>query len=258
MHQLSAIFLLKRAIYLHHKLSLILVFLSIVGVVLEEIFYKGDDDDTEIFINIIILLVGFIIKSYADCSEKYLMDVYYCSQFKLLFIEGISATVFTIIYFIIIKFSPIGKLIGYNNFNFGEHVLLLVLFSLLYCIFSGLLNAYRLTVIMKLSPMNRTTSDSFVAPLLIIYSIIFKFCKDKVLYPSWIVINILIASIIIFCCLVYNEIIVLKCYGLDKNTYAEITERSNSENSQGCEFQTNIGRENTYDSEGYDNNNNND
>ena len=97
-----------------------------------------------------------------------------------------------------------------------------------------------------------------MAPLLIIYSIIFKFCKDKVLYPSWIVINILIASIIIFCCLVYNEIIVLKCYGLDKNTYAEITERSNSENSQGCEFQTNIGRENTYDSEGYDNNNNND
>ena len=82
---------------------------------------------------------------------------------------------------------------------------------------------------MKLSPMNRTTSDSFVAPFLIIYSIIFNFCVDKGPEKYWIVINIIFASIIIFCCLVYNEIIVLKCYGLDKNTYAEITERSNYE-----------------------------
>ena len=235
-------FFLKRAIYLHHKLSLVLVILSIVGVVLLEFFREGVETKTLIII-IMILLVGFIIKSFADCSDQYLMDVYYCSQFKLLFIEGISATVFTIIYFIIIKFSPIGKLIGYNNFNFGEHVLLLVLFSLLYCIFSGLLNAYRLTVIMKLSPMNRTTSDSFVAPFLIIYSIIFNFCVDKGPEKYWIVINIIFASIIIFCCLVYNEILILRCCDLDKNTYAEIVFRSYSEDLLNYDYRSTVDNE---------------
>ena len=91
---------------------------------------------------------------------------------------------------------------------------------------------------MKLSPMNRTTSDSFANAFIIIYSIFFKDIKnnDNNNYYSKII-NILAASIIIFCCLIYNEILILRFCGLERNIYTEIAERSSSESSNNCEYE---------------------
>ena len=45
------------------------------------------------------------------------------------------------------------------------------------------------------------------------------------------------AFIIIFCCLIYNEILILRFWGLDQNIYAEIAERSCSESLKNCEYE---------------------
>ena len=225
-------FIFKRAIYLHQKLSLGLIILSLIGIILSEIFFSkiNEISKIEILKIFLILTISFIIISFADCLEKYLMDLNFCSQFKLLFIEGISGFVLTSIFYIIIYATKINE--EENNQN--GNIFLLIFLSILYFLLSGFLNAYRLTVIMKLSPMNRTTSDSFVDPFIMTYSIIASHIKYDI---SYMIISIFATFIIIFGCLVYNEIIVLRFWGLDINTYEKIAERSNSDKIQDYEFQ---------------------
>ena len=228
-------FLFKRAVYLHQMLSLLLIILSLVGIIFAENFLTEKNDKTEIFKIIFIIIISFLIISIADCLEKYLMDLNFCSQFKLLFIEGIPGIIFTSFFYIFIRNSDV------SGENCNGNKLVLIVLSILYFLLSGLLNAYRLTVIMKLSPMNRTTSDSFVDPFIIIYSIIFANNSSKnnnTYYKlSYRIANFSATLIIIFCCLIYNEIVILKCCKLDENTYSEIADRSNADNSVEFEYQ---------------------
>ena len=215
---------MKIAIYRHHTFSLILIILSLVGVSLTEIFYSNEYK-IEVLEILIILIIIFIIKSIEDCLEKYLMDFNFCSENKVLFIQGISGIIFTLCLNILIKF--ILKSDSSDSKEDGN-IFILIILSILYFVLSGLLNAYRLTVVMKLSPMNRTTSDAFVDAFIIIYSMIFKDKKNYDIY--WKIINIISTFIITFSCLVYNEILVLRCCGLDKNTFRGIADRANDEN----------------------------
>ena len=224
-------FCFKTAIYLHHILSLVLTILSLVGVFFAEIFFaeRYNIGILEIFA---IILSSFLIKSIADCFEKYLMDINFCSQFKLLFIEGASGIIFTIIFFILAKYLNFQQIVSSNS----KDIIILIILSIAHFILSGFLNVYRLTVIMKLSPMNRTTSDSFANAFIIIYSIFFKDIKNNDDY-YWKIINTLAAFIIIFCCLIYNEILILRFCGLERNIYTEIAERSSSESSNNSEYE---------------------
>ena len=90
-------FYFKTAIYLHHILSLVLTILSLVGVFFADIFF-AEQYNIGILKIFAIILSSYLIKSIADCLEKYLMDINFCSQFKLLFIEGASGIIFTIIF----------------------------------------------------------------------------------------------------------------------------------------------------------------
>ena len=235
-------FFFKKAIYLHQKLSLILIFSCIVLINLTEFFFntiKGENYKEILTILKIfgIMLIGFIIISLADCLEKYLMDIDFCSRFKLLFVEGISGIFLSSIFYIFFEKK-------YFNSIKKENIYIIIILIIFYILLSGLLNTYRLTIITKLSPMNTITSDSFVDPFIIIYSIVKESGIEKFYSLDfnicYFIINIFVTFIIIMLCLIYNEIFVLRCCGLDKNTYAEISYRSCSDDLDDDKYQKTI------------------
>ena len=239
-------FFFKKAIYLHQKLSLILIFSCIVLINLTEFFFntiKGENYKEILTILKIfgIMLIGFIIISLADCLEKYLMDIDFCSRFKLLFVEGISGIFLSSIYYIFFEKK------NFNSIKQGNIYIIIIILIIFYILLSGLLNTYRLTIITKLSPMNTITSDSFVDPFIIIYSIVKNYVIEKkysfdfdITGICYLIINIFVTFIIIMLCLIYNEIFVLRCCGLDKNTYAEISYRSCSDDLDDDKYQKTI------------------
>ena len=74
--------------------------------------------------------------------------------------------------------------------------------------------------------MSRTFAESVIDPLLIIFEILEK--DVKVGKISLLIGTLISTLIIIFCCCVYNEVIILYCYNMEYYTYSEISERARS------------------------------
>ena len=78
------------------------------------------------------------------------------------------------------------------------------------------------------SPMTRSITDTFIDPLYIIYYYFikndFKINESKNAY--FFIINLVLSIIIVFCGLIYNEIIILLCYNLQVDTYIDISNRA--------------------------------
>ena len=122
----------------------------------------------------------------------------------------------------------------------GKHPILWLIFLLiLYFIFSGLKNIYRVITIKLYSPMTRALTESITDPIIISTNIIIiiknstkkeenNFYKTEYYYCIWLfnTINIFCTIIMAFCSCVYNDFVVLYCCGLEHNTYLEIAERS--------------------------------
>ena len=75
-----------------------------------------------------------------------------------------------------------------------------------------------------------TLSDYFLNPLYIIYNYINGDFKSKneqdIIY---FVLNLILSSLTAFSTFIYNEFIVLFCFGFERNTYDQITKRSYDE-----------------------------
>ena len=77
------------------------------------------------------------------------------------------------------------------------------------------------------SPMVITLSDYFLNPIYIVINFFtddFKSKEGQNIF--YFVINLFLSSITAFCTCIYNEFIVLFCFGLEKDTHDQITKRS--------------------------------
>lgn len=221
-------FLLSRKIHLHQAFSLLLIMLSLSGIILVEIFCRTFQSYYETINLFLFISLSYILMSIRDCLEKYLMDYDFCSPFEILFYEGLIGNIFMII---ISFFNLENKFPVYSDQNKWP----LILLFLFYLILSGFLNLYRLTVINILSPMNRTTSDSFVDPFILIDSYInqdISKISKRIIYK---IINIFASLIIIISSIIYNEIVVLNFFGLGRNTYVEISGRADTNKNKFIE-----------------------
>ena len=80
------------------------------------------------------------------------------------------------------------------------------------------------------SPMVLTLSDYFLNPLYIIYDYIdgdFKSKNGQNIF--YFILNLILSILTAFSTFIYNEFIVLFCFGFERNTYDQITKRSFSE-----------------------------
>ena len=102
---------------------------------------------------------------------------------------------------------------------------------------------------MLFSPMIKHLADIIINPIYIIYyySIGKDFIGNRNRNYVYFFLNLFLLVILDFCGLIYNEFLILSCFGLEYNTYYSITDRSNKVYylDDKIKFEDNISDENS-------------
>ena len=214
-------------IYKHQILALIVISVFLMMNILIEIFWL----QTEISV-LVVFILCFLIRSFLDTTEKYLLEVDYACPYKILLWEGIISNILFAILAIFVDdyLNEIKTFITQEKTE--DFYILLVLFTI-YLVISGFRNIYRIHTVKYFSPMARALFELLLDPLIIIYNFSVKDkdikyeIKNSRIYYIITVISLLLMSIF---SLVYNDFLVLYCCGLEKETYLEIQKRALSYN----------------------------
>ena len=231
--------ILGKKIYTHHLLSMILISISILGLyillIIKFLEYESNNLDVlrDIVFPTVLNFIVYLLFCYQLVKAKYYIEKYFISIYEILFSLG-SIGLIIILIFELISF-PIpcennvicsdghfaGIISGFKQFSSSIEYLnsFLVMFLLFMTAF-GLW----LTVI-YLSPSHFLTSDSIITLELNIMLDCFNDYLVLLNNPLFYILSLLT----IFGCLVYNEIIILKCFGFNYNTRNEILRRQSSE-----------------------------
>ena len=224
--------LLKFPILRHQIFSLTIISICLIIIILFEYYVMEKNEENPLlftFILFLIILDSFFI-SLKDIITKYILEYNYINIFKLVMLEGLFGFIISIIYSLILHF-----IIKENIFeeiseyiNNKHSITLLIHFLILYFILSGFKNTYRTVTIYLFSPMTRIFTDSIIDPALILY---YYFIENDFLINDeqnlyYFITNLIISIIIVFCGFIYNEICVLFCCDLERDTYCEVTKRS--------------------------------
>ena len=220
-------FTIRTKIYKHQKFSLYIILFFLVLVILSEFIpNKGIDNndivESEIKYKVLILALSFFScfgRAFLDTIEKYLLEFNFVSPFTIIAYEGIISIFLLLIIFLV------------NGCNLeiikGEKDFVLYLFLFLYCILSGFKNIYRVNTIKLYSPMTRALTECILDPIITFFNLFYNDIKDnKENFLIFFIINVVSLFIMAFCSLVYNDFVVLYCYGLEKETHLEISKRS--------------------------------
>ena len=207
----------------HHKISLIIIsiflFLSMSTDIIYIIYYKFRLIKVPV-LQYFIALFFYIGYSFNNCIEKYLVDYNYMNPFIILMLEGVFEFIMASISFIIMDpFSPFANITG----SLGLFIFLFILYTLLQVI----VNIYRIYCNVIYSPMARSLVDYLLNPIINIYS----FFATEAFYHNvayFIIIEIISIVISFFGC-VFNEYIILYCFGLERETQDKIAERAKNQ-----------------------------
>ena len=144
----------------------------------------------------------------------------------MLMIEG--AFGFVLSGFYSIKENPFKSL----KFDRKYKYIILISCLFIYFVLSGLSNSYRVITNKIYSPVTLSLAYCFLDPLLIIVG----FSKNKKNFLPlndkiniYFFVNLVISILIVFFGCVYNEVFVLFCFSLERDTHREISSRSQSE-----------------------------
>ena len=203
--------ILKENIFKHQYFSLIISLFGIIFIIIPVCLKLTIDD---IIPNILNILNGINLSLFLVIN-KYLVEKYYLPPLKSCFMIGISSTIiytigFTIYSLIINDFSYFTDCFDFSQV---ENKLTIILYFVFYIIFE---TAAQLTLFLSLfyfSPTLIMVTD-MISPLLsfIVNTIIYE---EKLFSIILYKIGYLIAF---FSSLIYNELIILNCFGFNKNT----------------------------------------
>jgi len=221
-------YLLHFKIFKHQKFSLILIFICLIITIASE---YGFQNINEFFTynkfteSLLLILIEYFILSMTDIIDKYLLEFESIDPFYIIIIEGIFGSIFSLLFFIIE--NPLEDLRKvYNSSSILSFCFFIFLLFLFY-LFNALASPFRIMVNKLYSPMVITLSDYFLNPIYIVINFFtddFKSKEGQNIF--YFVINLFLSSITAFCTCIYNEFIVLFCFGLEKDTHDQITKRS--------------------------------
>lgn len=220
--------ILRTKMHKHHFVSIIIIIIIIIFNLIMDLsakFLFGYNFSIKITSVLFQLMVN-ICRTLSDVTEKYLYEYDCINPYEIMQLKSIIEVF--LIAFIYYYFETTREEINFlYNMSVGYLILTIFLF-IIYFILCGFLNVYRLLTIKMYSPTTKSLFDSFFDVLFFIYYTIFdekQIIKVNSLY-FWIFVFTQI--IIIFFSLVYNEFIVLYCYGMEANTYLEVNKRAES------------------------------
>ena len=227
------VYTLKLPLYKHHKFSLSIIGICLIGVIVSEYLFQDIDfgmtyGKFTMAIVSIIISKGYI--SIQDSIEKYLFEYDYMSPFVVLMYEGLFGFLLTFFFFFEKSyFHDVIKVYEDNNNSPGKFTLFIFLL-ILYMILSGLKNIFKMVTNKIYSPITKMLTDYIINPLYFLYyrAILEDFrTKGKPNY-IYLILNFILGFIVSFFGCVYNEFIILFCCGLARDTHYQITERANT------------------------------
>lgn len=229
-------FFFKKLFYKHHFLGIVIITCSTIGITIIQMI-----STSSLLINpnqwFFILLAIFIsiLCAIQDSFEKYSMIKNYYTPLSLITLEGIYGTVLTIILIGILSLikGNVGVFCATNTKDYCENIFLLLklfaitkgrLFVTLSMIISFLIfNTLRLKIIYNLSTAHRSLSDSFGGFLIWVF-LMNIFGEEEISVFNFIV-GFVSYLFIIIGVMIFMEIIILNCYGLNKNISNTIQKR---------------------------------
>ena len=226
-------FALRFPIFKHQLFSLILIGICISFIIVTEFIFQEINiflSYSQLILALVIILIVQFISALEDSIEKYLIEYNQLDPFFILSFEGLFGFVFTLIYGlfnnILIEIIQLR-----NNRTISEFTLLILALAL-FMILSGGNNTFRLLTLKIYSPMTSTFMRYILNPFYIIYYFIFEndFISNNQSNYAYFIINLIISLILSFCGCVYNEFLILFCFGLERDTHNQVTKRSVTEN----------------------------
>ena len=208
----------------HHKISLIIIsiflFLSISTDIIYILIYYKYKLIRVLMLQYFMSLFFYMGYSFNNCIEKYLVDYNYMNPFIILMLEGVFEFIMASISFIIMDpFSPFANITG----SLGLFIFLFILYTLLQVI----VNIYRIYCNVIYSPMARSLVDYLLNPIINIYT--FFALGDFYYNVAYFIIIEIISIVISFFGCVFNEYIILYCFGLERETQDKIAERAKNQ-----------------------------
>ena len=149
----------------------------------------------------------------------------------MLIYEGLIGIVIYILYFISNKSYQIHAKNLLNDMSEFDWSFVYFIFLIIsYLIISGLRNSYRVKTNKYYSPMSRALFESTLDPILFLYYTL-KYNEKDQYYGYWLYFGFILfcLTIIAFFSLIYNDLIILFCCGLEYDTYIGITYRLSSQ-----------------------------
>jgi len=225
-------FTIRIKLYRHHIFSLIIIFIGLSIIITYEIICKENGTMDRNYYPLILTIVSNLARSFLDTTEKYLFDSNNINIFTVMMIEGGINTISLFIYYYFDgypnqfeKFDSKMPKESSRNFNIFIFILLIVL----YFIFTGLRNIYRVSTIKYYSPMVRALTEAIFDP----FSFGIK-NRDK-WKEAFYLINLSCLVFMVFASLVFTEFIILYCCNLEYYTHLEITKRGRISNDSVSE-----------------------
>lgn len=175
---------------------------------------------------LVICRLSFI--SFIDVIEKYLAEYNNANKFIVLSAEGFFGIILCVIYSLLINKNPIESIDKvYGELSLGKKIML-VIFLILYFVLSAGINIYKIICNIIYTPMVKSLPAYLLNPLFIIYYFIYQndFTIGGEKNYFYFIINIILSIIIDFFAFIYNEFIILNCFGLQKDTHREISQRA--------------------------------
>ena len=224
-------YLLKFPIYRHQVFSLLIIGICFIIIILLEYYYQ----DINIFINyedfslkIFLIILEQFFHSLLDSCEKYVVEYNFINMFLVLSLEGFFGFWITFGLPFTEDTHKIQLKKIYKEKSGGMFTLFIFLLFI-YVVLCGLKNAYRVVTNKLFSPMTKSLTDYFLNPLFLIQNYLegdfVTSGKQNIFY---FVVNFVFAIIInLFGC-VFNEIIILFFCNLERDTYNQVSFRSDS------------------------------
>ena len=213
-------FTIRTKHYKHQYFSLIIIFIIIIIISIIDLIFIIDKFG-------LLISYGFGIfscfsRAFLDTIEKYLFQFDYLNPYKALMLEGlIGCLSISILFFFESTYDDI------NLIKDNKKMIVLIILLIIHFFLTCFKNIYRVLTIETYSPMTRALTESIVDPIEIIYQLIIYNDNPKINYRVIYYILILVFLFIIsFLSMVYNDFIILYCWGLEYNTHLEINKRS--------------------------------
>ena len=214
-------FTIRIKIYKHQIISLIFILIIIIIIIV--IDFSMDKEKFSLLEFYGLGIFSCFSRTFLDTIEKYLFEFDYLNPYKVLMLEGLFGCLF-----LPILFFMNGTYEDFNQFSLQGvwKLLILIICLLIYLFLSLSKNIFRVLTIKSYSPMTRALAESIIDPFDFIYLIIKNIIIKEKFNPFQYIAITIALFVISFFSFVYNDFIVLYCFGLEYNTHLEIQKRA--------------------------------